>query len=216
MLPAESACSDAKRKLELTISAFDPLYASTSTISPSPPWLPLSTPPPLPIQKPSHTMSIRASSSGNAPMGPPADRDVVMAPPQFNPQQYPPPPNQPASVQQKPPQEYIEKYKRLKRKYFELEEVRVCSGPQTVAFPSKPPVFSHPLTPGRDACLLQKFKETETELLRSGERTSRMRHERRSAPLHIPFLTLRPLISLAVSSRHRPDTQCPPRSHHRT
>ena len=58
-------------------------------------------------------------------MGPPADRDVVMAPPQFNPQQYPPPPNQPANVQQKPPQDYVDKYKRLKRKYFELEEVRI-------------------------------------------------------------------------------------------
>ena len=58
-------------------------------------------------------------------MGPPADRDIVMAPPQFNPQQYPAPPNQPANVQQKPPQEYVEKYKRLKRKYFELEEVRI-------------------------------------------------------------------------------------------
>jgi len=58
-------------------------------------------------------------------MGPPVDRDVVMAPPQFNPQQYPTPPNQPASVPQKPPQDCVDKYKRLKRKYFELEEVRV-------------------------------------------------------------------------------------------
>ncbi|KAF9783105.1 FYRN-domain-containing protein, partial [Thelephora terrestris] len=89
-------------------------------------------------------MSIRASSSGNTPMGPPADRDVVMAPPQFNPQQFPPAQTQPANVQQKPPQDYVEKYKRLKRKFFELEE---------------------------------KFKETESELLRSSERTSRMRHD---------------------------------------
>lgn len=156
-------------------------------------------------------MSIRASSSGNTPMGPPADRDVVMAPPQFNPQQYPPPPNQPAGVQQKPPQDYVEKYKRLKRKYFELEEVRILI-PHN---PGPPSVFSHPLTPGHDACLFQKFKVTESELLRSGERTSRMRHERRSVPLHIPFLASPPLISLTVSSRHRPYTQYPPRSHHR-
>jgi hypothetical protein len=72
-------------------------------------------------------------------MGPPADRDVVMAPPQFNPQQYPPPPNQPAGVQQKPPQDYVEKYKRLKRKYFELEEVRIVlaktsASPQSTRF----------------------------------------------------------------------------------
>ena len=59
-------------------------------------------------------------------MGPPVDRDVVMAPPQFNPQQYPPPPGQPVPIQQKPPQDCVEKYKRLKRKYFELEEVRIA------------------------------------------------------------------------------------------
>lgn len=35
-----------KRNLKVTISAFDPLYASTSTISPSPPWLSPSTPVP--------------------------------------------------------------------------------------------------------------------------------------------------------------------------
>ena len=69
-------------------------------------------------------------------MGPPADRDVVMTPAQFNnPQQYPPTPNQQPTVQQKPTQDYVEKYKWLKRKHFELEEVRV--GP----FPSNLPVF---------------------------------------------------------------------------
>lgn len=73
-------------------------------------------------------------------MGPPVDRDVVMAPPQFNPQQYLPPPNQQAGVQ-KPPQDCVEKYKRLKRKYFELEEVRVV----VVKTPAFPPIhpFSH-------------------------------------------------------------------------
>ena len=74
-------------------------------------------------------------------MGPPADRDVVMAPPQFNPQQYPPPPNQPAGVQQKPPQDYVEKYKRLKRKYFELEEVRIVLAKTVASSPIHP--FSH-------------------------------------------------------------------------
>ena len=86
-------------------------------------------------------MSIRASSSGNTPMGPPADRDVVMAPPQFNPQQYPPPPNQPTNVQQKPPQEYVEKYKRLKRKYFELEEVSFVAALDPLPLSSNPPCF---------------------------------------------------------------------------
>ena len=137
---SESACSVAKRKLQVTISAFDPLYASTSIISPSPPRLSLSTLSSPSIQSSPHAMSIRASSSGNTPMGPPADRDVVMAPPQFNPQQYPPPPNQQAGVQQKPPQDYVEKYKRLKRKYFELEDVSVVRncGP-----PASTPPFSH-------------------------------------------------------------------------
>lgn len=127
-----------------------------------------------------------------------------MAPPQFNPQQYPPPPNQQVSVQQKPAQDYVEKYKRLKRKYFELDEVSVIR--KLRPFPCNPSVFSHPLTPGGDVCLLQKFKETESELLRSSERTFLMRREQRSVSTHIPFLTPRPLISLAVfvasSSQH--------------
>ena len=46
----------------------------------------------------------------------------------------------------------------------------------------------------------------ESELLRSGERTSHARHERRSVPFHIPFLTPCSLICLTVSSRHRPDS----------
>lgn len=56
-------------------------------------------------------------------MGPPADRDVVMAPPQFSPQQqqYP---QQNTNHAQKPAVEVNEKYKKLKRKYFDLEDVR--------------------------------------------------------------------------------------------
>jgi len=90
-------------------------------------------------------------------MGPPVDRDVVMAPPQFNSQQYPTPPNQPASVPQKPPQDCVDKYKRLKRKYFELEEVRIVLA-KIVAYPLNPLVFSHPPTPGYDACLYRNSK----------------------------------------------------------
>jgi len=62
-------------------------------------------------------MSRRASSSA---MGPPADRDVVMAPPQFPQQQYQPQHNNSAP---KPTVDVNEKYKKLKRKYFDLEEV---------------------------------------------------------------------------------------------
>jgi len=66
-----------------------------------------------------------------------------MAPPQFPPQQqYQPQHNNGAP---KPTVDVNEKYKKLKRKYFDLEE---------------------------------KFKETQAELNRSGERGSRMRHER--------------------------------------
>lgn len=135
-----------QRRLELqvAISAFDPLYASTSTISQFPPPPPRgcpSRPLPPPIQESHHAMSIRASSSGNTPMGPPVDRDVVMAPPQFNSQQFPPPLNQPANIPQKPPQDCVEKYKRLKRKYFELEEVRIVVAKTPAAPPIHP--FSH-------------------------------------------------------------------------
>lgn len=54
-------------------------------------------------------------------MGPPQDRDVVMAPP--------PPPllpsTQPSAPQpSKDNQDVLEKYKKLKRRYFELEQVR--------------------------------------------------------------------------------------------
>jgi len=51
-------------------------------------------------------------------MGPPPDRDVVMGPP-------PVPPQQIAQQKPKDPQEIAEKYKKLKRRYFELEEVSV-------------------------------------------------------------------------------------------
>ena len=51
------------------------------------------------------------------PPPPPVDRDVIMGPP-------PVPPFTPSSVQNsKDPREFSEKYYKLKRKYWELEEV---------------------------------------------------------------------------------------------
>ena len=53
--PAGSACFDATRtkELRLTISVFDPLYACTSTIRPSPPWaVPLNPCPPIQTSSP--------------------------------------------------------------------------------------------------------------------------------------------------------------------
>jgi hypothetical protein len=55
------------------------------------------------------------------PPPPPADRDVIMGPPPVPPHQ----PFTPSSVQNsKDPREFSEKYYKLKRKYWELEEVR--------------------------------------------------------------------------------------------
>ncbi len=55
------------------------------------------------------------------PPPPPVDRDVIMGPPPVPPHQ----PFTPSSVQNsKDPREYSEKYYKLKRKYWELEEVR--------------------------------------------------------------------------------------------
>jgi hypothetical protein len=60
-------------------------------------------------------------------MGPPPDRDVVMGPPPV------PSPLPQQNAQQKPKdtQEITEKYKKLKRRYFELEEVGVAYSAQT-------------------------------------------------------------------------------------
>jgi hypothetical protein len=50
-------------------------------------------------------------------MGPPPDRDAVMGPP-------PVPPSAPSSPsKQKDSQDLSEKYRKLKRKYYDLEEV---------------------------------------------------------------------------------------------
>jgi hypothetical protein len=63
-------------------------------------------------------MSRRRSTSI---MGPPADRDVLMGPPPL------PAPVTLQGEQQKPKdsQEIAEKYRKLKRRYFELEEVSI-------------------------------------------------------------------------------------------
>jgi hypothetical protein len=93
-------------------------------------------------------------------MGPPTDRDVVMGPPPIPPPLGPPQP--PALPQKsKETQEIVDKYKRLKRRYFELEEVGSF------------------LTPVQKIFIVeQKHKETESELMRSGERNVKMREER--------------------------------------
>ena len=55
------------------------------------------------------------------PPPPPVDRDVIMGPPPVPPHQ----PFTPSSVQNsKDPREFSDKYYKLKRKYWELEEVR--------------------------------------------------------------------------------------------
>jgi hypothetical protein len=54
------------------------------------------------------------------PPQPPTDRDVIMGPPPV-----PPQPLTPSSLQNsKDQREFSEKYYKLKRKYWELEEVR--------------------------------------------------------------------------------------------
>jgi hypothetical protein len=59
----------------------------------------------------------RRRSASNA-MGPPPDRDLVMGPP---------PPPLPSTQQQpsKDNQDIGEKYRKLKRRYFELEDVSI-------------------------------------------------------------------------------------------
>jgi hypothetical protein len=81
-------------------------------------------------------MSRRASSSTIMP--PPSDRDIVMVPSQFPPSQPPPPPQYPpqhSNNTPKLPNDIIEKYKKLKRKYFDLDEV--CPSSTQLAFSHK-------------------------------------------------------------------------------
>ncbi|KAF7980654.1 hypothetical protein HWV62_37476 [Athelia sp. TMB] len=89
-------------------------------------------------------------------MGPPPDRDVIMGPPpvpapssQQAGQHAALPPPQASHHTPKGDQDITEKYKKLKRRYFELEEVSIV-----------------------------KHKEAATELARSGERNVKMRGER--------------------------------------
>ena len=63
----------------------------------------------------------RRSATMLPPPPPPVDRDVIMGPPPVPPHQ----PFSPSSIQNsKDPREFSEKYYKLKRKYWELEEVR--------------------------------------------------------------------------------------------
>jgi hypothetical protein len=65
--------------------------------------------------------SMSRRSATMLPPPPPVDRDVIMGPPPVPPHQ----PFTPSSVQNsKDPREFSEKYYKLKRKYWELEEVR--------------------------------------------------------------------------------------------
>ena len=109
-------------------------------------------------------MNRRRSTPGT--MGPPSDRDVVMGPP---PVPTPLSSGLPATLPQqksKDDQNLAEKYKKLKRRFFELEEVSVN-------------ILLFLLMRKRpDTVLTQKHKETNNELQRSGERNVRMREER--------------------------------------
>jgi hypothetical protein len=69
-------------------------------------------------------------------MAPPSDKDIIMGPPPV-PSPLPIVPSAKPGPAPKDNQEIVEKYKRLKRKYFELEEVGLviflhCSSPESV------------------------------------------------------------------------------------
>lgn len=109
-------------------------------------------------------MNRRRSTPGT--MGPPSDRDVVMGPP---PVPTPLSSGLPAPLPQlksKDDQNIAEKYKKLKRRFFELEEVSVNI------------ILFLLMRKRPDTVLTQKHKETNNELQRSGERNVRMREER--------------------------------------
>ena len=109
-------------------------------------------------------MNRRRSTPGT--MGPPSDRDVVMGPP---PVPTPLSSGLPAPLPQQKPkddQNLAEKYKKLKRRFFELEEVSVNI------------ILFLLMRKSPDTVLTQKHKETNNELQRSGERNVRMREER--------------------------------------
>lgn len=98
-----------------------------------------------------------------APMPTPADRDVVMGPPPLPPQITL---SGSGDSRSRETQETADKYKKLKRKYHELEEVRAPS----MCFSD---VFSHR---GRRA--RQKHRETVHELRSSGDRNVKWLAER--------------------------------------
>ena len=112
-------------------------FSLSLSLSPSHPILPLS----LPFL-PSSSMS-RSSRSHQPNMGPPPD--VVMGPPPLPPQvgvfhAAPQNPSKPV----KDAQDVAEKYRKLKRRYFDLEEVRISSPRSSVIAQSDLTSF-HPL-----------------------------------------------------------------------
>lgn len=101
-------------------------------------------------------------------MAPP--QDVVMGPPPLPPQA-----GQSTSNKSRESQDVNEKYSRLKRKYFELEEVR-----RSVFVPDL-----H-LSPTIATRFSQKYKDAQLQLRSSSERNVKWRAERTSVLL-IPF-----------------------------
>ena len=96
-------------------------------------------------------------------MGPP--QDVVMGPPPV-PSQIAPSSSTGARLKEPESQDVSEKYRRLKRKFFELEEVRHC--PSRVVLPA-----SDPLSPSA-ATEIQRYCHRASEL----EQTRRAMAER--------------------------------------
>ena len=90
----------------------------------------------------------------------PADSDERMAPPSL------PSPASVSQNQSQSPQETIEKYRKLKRRYAELEEVRVRV------------ISSSWLQEKRRTVLTYRYQESNRDSNRSGDRNVRMREEK--------------------------------------
>lgn len=112
------------------------------------------------------------ASSSSLPVAPHShpDRDVVMGPPPLPPQVSAEGSGSGDSkARDKETLELAEKYKKLKRKYFELEEVRsreACGGLPVSVEPDSVVVHA------------QKHRDVTTELRGSGERSVKLRTER--------------------------------------
>jgi len=100
----------------------------------------------------------------------PTDSDERMAPPSL------PTPASVSQNQSQSPQETIEKYRKLKRRYVELEEVRV----RLISFSW--------LQEKCRTMLTQRHQESNTDTNRSGDRNVRMREEKEYVFLRASFL----------------------------